>query len=69
MPFVLRALASIVVAIAAVVALATLAGTLAHVLGGIAVSVSVLTFTRAIMALAAEPGEQRQRSANPVEHG
>ena len=65
MPFVLRALVSIAVAIAAAVALATLTGTLAHVLGGIAVSVSVLTFTRAIMAFAAEPGEQRQRAGTP----
>jgi hypothetical protein len=69
MPFVLRALVSIVVAIAAVVALATLADTLAHVLGGIAVSVSVLTFTRALMAFAAEPGEQRRRSGTPVDDG
>jgi hypothetical protein len=51
------------------VALATLAGTLAHVLGGIAVSVAVLTFTRAIMTLAAEPGGRRRRSRTPVDDG
>ncbi len=65
MPLVIQALLSIAIAIIAVVALVSLAGPLADVAAGIVVSVAVLVFTHAIMAVAAEPGEKRRRSGRP----
>jgi hypothetical protein len=58
MSLVIRATASMAVAIAAVVGLALLASTLADVIGGIVVLIAMLAFARAIMKLAAEPGEE-----------
>jgi hypothetical protein len=63
MSLVIRATASMAVAIAAVVGLALLASTLADVIGGIVVLIAMLAFARAIMKLAAEPGEEDRRSA------
>lgn len=60
MPLGMKALLSMAAAIAAVVALVTLAGTLAHVLGGTVALVAMLLFTRVIMAFAAEPGRGRR---------
>jgi hypothetical protein len=62
---VIRAVLSIAVAIAAVVALALSTGTTVDVVGGIAVSVATLVFARAIMDFAAEPGEKRQPRGGP----
>jgi hypothetical protein len=59
MPILFKASLAIAVAMAAVVALATLA----DVLAGIVATVAILVFTRAIMDFAAEPGEKPQRSA------
>lgn len=49
------------VAVAAVVAMASLGSTIGIVAGGAVVLVSVLVFGRAIMAVAAEPGENSRR--------
>lgn len=62
MSLVVKAAVSVTVAIAGVVSMAVLGGTLVDVIGGIVVLIAMLTFTRAIMKLAAEPGEQDQRS-------
>jgi hypothetical protein len=56
-----KTLVSMAVTIAAAVAMATVADTLTDVLGGIVVLAAILVFTRAIMAFAAEPGEEVQR--------
>jgi hypothetical protein len=53
------------VAVAAAVAMATLAGALVDVLGAIVVLFAVLVFTRTIMDFAAEPDEKPQRSGRP----
>jgi L-lactate permease len=66
MSLVLKALLSMAVAIAAVVAMATPAGAFGDVLGGIVGLVAIVVFARAIMALAAEPGEERHRSDRPL---
>jgi hypothetical protein len=65
MLLVIKALLSMAVAIAAVVAVTSLTGTFADVLAGIVAVVATLLFTRAIMDFAAEPGEERQRSDRP----
>lgn len=62
---VVRAVLSIAVAIAAVVALALSTGTTVDVVGGIAVFVATLVFTRAIMDFAAEPGEKPPSRGGP----
>jgi L-lactate permease len=62
MSLVVKATVSMTVAIAGVVSMAVLGGTLADVIGGIVVLIAMLLFTRAIMKLAAEPGEEDQRS-------
>jgi hypothetical protein len=65
MSYVIKAIVSLATAIAAVVAVASLASTFAEVLGGIVVLVAMAVFARAIMAIAAEPGEERPRSGMP----
>jgi hypothetical protein len=62
----MKATVSIVIAVSAAVAMTSLASTLADVLGGIVVLVAILVFTRALMAFAAEPGEEAQRSDWPL---
>lgn len=57
MSFVIKAILSMAVAIAAVVAMASLASTLAVVLGGTIALVAILVFFRAILGFAAEPSE------------
>jgi hypothetical protein len=61
MSFPTRALLSLAVAIAAVVAMASLAGAIADVLAGIVALVAIVALTRAIMRFAAEPGEGPRR--------
>jgi hypothetical protein len=58
----IQALLALTTMIAAALAMATLAGAVPAVLGGIVVLVAILVFTRAIMAFAAEPGEAPRRS-------
>jgi hypothetical protein len=57
MSVVIRAVLSVTVAVAAVVAVARLAGTVAELTGGIVAFVAMLVFSRSIMELAAAPGE------------
>jgi hypothetical protein len=65
MSFVTRALLSSAVALAGGVAMATIPGALVDVPAGIVVLVAIVVFMRAIMAFAAEPGEEGQRSNRP----
>jgi L-lactate permease len=58
MSVVIRAILSMTVAIAAVVAVATVASTLADVLGGIVALAAMLVFTRTIMDLASAAGDE-----------
>jgi hypothetical protein len=58
----IKAMLSMAVAVAGVVAIATRATTLTDVIGGIVVLVAILVFARAIMNFASEPGEAGQRS-------
>jgi F0F1-type ATP synthase assembly protein I len=57
-----KALVSMALGIAAAAAIATLTTAVADIVGGAAVLVAIVVFTRAIMTFAAEPGEARQRS-------
>jgi F0F1-type ATP synthase assembly protein I len=57
-----KALLSMAFGIAAAAVIATLTTAVADVVGGAAVLVAIVVFTRAIMSFAAEPGEARQRS-------
>jgi uncharacterized membrane protein len=57
-----KALLSLAFGIAAAAAIATLSTAVADIVGGVAVIVAIVVFTRAIMTFAAEPGEARQRS-------
>ncbi len=61
MSFVIKAILSMAVTIAAVIAMASLASTLAVVLGGTVALLAILVFIRAMMDFAAEPGEKSQR--------
>ena len=61
MPLVIKAIVSMAVAVAAVVAMASLGSTIAIGVGGAVVLVAILVFDRAIMAFAAEPGENSRR--------
>lgn len=61
MSIALKAILSTAVAVGAVVAMARLAGALADVLGGVAVLVAMLVFSRAVMDFAAEPGDEPQQ--------
>jgi hypothetical protein len=61
MPLVIKAILSMAVAVAAVVAMTLLAGTIAILIGGAVVLVAIVVFGRAIMAIAAEPGEKSRR--------
>jgi L-lactate permease len=61
MSFAIKAVLPIAVAIAAVVAMATLSGALPDLLAGLVALVAILVFARAIMDFAAEPGEESQR--------
>jgi hypothetical protein len=65
MSLVIKAVLSLAVAIGGVVAMASLASTLADVLGGIVALVATLVFTRAIMDFAAEPGEKPEGWGRP----
>jgi hypothetical protein len=56
-----KAVLSLTVAIAAVVAMGTLAGPLADLLAGFVALVAILVFARAIMQFVAEAGEEAQR--------
>jgi uncharacterized membrane protein len=56
----MRAILSLAVTILAVVAIASIASTLADVLGGILALVAIVGFTRAIMDFAADPDEERR---------
>lgn len=56
-----RAILSLAVAIGAVVAMASLAGTLTDVVGGFVALAALLVFIHTIMELAGEPGERRPR--------
>jgi F0F1-type ATP synthase assembly protein I len=70
MSIVTQALLSIAATIAAAVAMATLAGGLADVLGGVVVLMAIPVFARAIMTFAAEPAEKQRRSdTGTVERG
>jgi hypothetical protein len=57
-----KALLSMAFGIAATAASATLTTPVADIVGGAAVVIGLVVFTRAIMTFAAEPGEARQRS-------
>jgi hypothetical protein len=61
MPLVIKAILSMAVAVAAVVAMTLLSGTIAILIGGAVVLVAIVAFRRAIMAVAAEPGEKSRR--------
>jgi hypothetical protein len=61
MPLVIKAILSMAVAVAAVVAMTLLSGTIAILIGGAVVLVAIVAFGRAIMAVAAEPGEKSRR--------
>ena len=61
MPLVINAILSMAVAVAAVVAMTLLSGTIAILIGGAVVLVAIVAFGRAIMAVAAEPGEKSRR--------
>ena len=61
MPLVIKAILSMAVAVAAVVAMTLLAGTIAILIGGAVVLVAIVVFGRAIMAVAAEPGAKSRR--------
>jgi len=61
MPLMIKAILSMAVAVAALVAMTLLAGTIAIIVAGAVVAVAVLVFGRAIMAVAAEPRENFRR--------
>ena len=57
----IKAILSMAVAVAALVAMTLLAGTIAIIVAGAVVAVAVLVFGRAIMSVAAEPRENFRR--------
>lgn len=61
MPLVIKAILSMAVAVAAVVAMPLLGATIAIIVGGAVVAFAIVVFGRAIMAVAAEPGEKSRR--------
>jgi hypothetical protein len=57
-PFVVRAILSLAIAIGAVAAMASLAGTLTAVVSGIVAVAALLVFIHTIIGFAGEPGEK-----------